>query len=406
MPAFRYTAIGRTGEVTRGVMDAASEAAVVERLRRAGSIPVRAEPDSGGSFLSGVLNAQFGRAGLSRQEVANMTRELAVMLTAGQDLDRAFRFLVETAPSTRARRVMERLRDAVRDGSPLASALAQFPRSFTRLYIGMIRAGESGGRLGPTLERLAEVLERQRSLAATVQSAMIYPALLLVAAMGSVVLMLTKVLPQFAPLFEQNGVQMPTSTRFLLAAGDAVSAYGLVALVLLVLLVIMARQMLARPGPRLWADRLLLRLPVIGPLAREIAAARFTRTLGTLLVNDVPLISALGTVRDVIGNSAAVGAVERATTSVRDGAGLSGRLAEASVFPVRTTYLLRLGEENAQLGLMALRAADIHEEKTRLGVQRLVSLLVPAITILMGAAVAGIVSSLLLAMLQLNDLAH
>ncbi len=408
MPAFRYKAIGAGGEVTTGVMDAASEAAVIERLRRAGSIPVRAEPANSAArtLLPGLLNFQFsGRRGLSKPEIAGLTRELAIMLTAGQDIDRALRFLAETAPNARVRGVIGALRDAVRDGSPLATALAQEGRSFSRLYVGMVRAGESGGQLAATLERLALMLERQRSLAATVTSAMIYPCLLLVAAIGSIALLLTDVLPQFVPLFEQNGVAMPRPTQILIALGGTVSSYGLVGLLLFVLLGLLARQALTRPGPRLWADRTMLRLPVIGRLTREVLAARFTRTLGTLTINGVALISALGIVRDAIGNRAAVAAVERAIASARNGAGLAG-LEEREVFPTRTIHLLRLGQETAQLGEMALRAADIHEEEVRIRAQRLVSLLVPVITIAMGLAVAGIVSSLLLAMLSLNDLAN
>ncbi len=406
MPAFRFKAISAGGEVTTGMMDAPSEAAVVERLRRQGSIPIRAEPaDSARAKLPGLLNLSLSRrGGLSKQGIANLTRELAIMLTAGQDLDRALRFLVETAPNPRVKGVIGTLRDAVRDGAPLATALTQEGRSFSRLYVGMVRAGESGGQLAPTLERLALMLERQRSLTATVTSAMIYPCLLLVAAIGSIALLLTDVLPQFVPLFEQNGVALPRPTRILIAVGDAVSAYGLLGLLLLVLLGLLGRHALTRPGPRLWADRLLLRLPVLGGLMREVLAARFTRTLGTLIVNGVALISALGIVRDAIGNTAGVNAVERAIASARNGAGLAG-LEEEDVFPARTLHLLRLGHETAQLGQMALRAADIHEEECRIRVQRLVSLLVPVITIALGIAVAGIVSSLFLAMLSLNNLA-
>ncbi len=278
-------------------------------------------------------------------------------------------------------------------------------KSFSRLYLGMVRAGESGGQLAATLDRLALMLERQRSLAATVTSAMIYPCLLLLAAIGSIGLLLTDVLPQFVPLFEQNGVALPRPTRILIALGDAVSAYGLAGLLLLVLLGLLGRQALTRPGPRLWADRLLLRLPVVGGLLREVLAARFTRTLGTLVLNGVALITALGIVRDAIGNTAGVMAVERAISTARNGAGLAG-LEGDSVFPLRTLHLLRLGQETAQLGEMALRAADIHEEECRIRVQRLVALLVPVITIALGLAVAGIVSSLLLAMLSLNNLAN
>lgn len=406
MAEFRFTALSQTGEVVRGTMEAPSEAAVIERLQRQGSIPMRAEPARGGSFWSDLASAEFGGGGALRaQEMTNFTRELAIMLSAGQDLDRALRFMEETAPNSRVRKIMTKLRNAVRDGSPFAASLAQHPRSFPKLYVGLVRAGEAGGTLGPTLERLADLLEKQRSLAATLQSAMIYPVMLMIAAIGSIVLLLTQVLPQFVPLFEQSGASLPPSTQFLIDAGAFVSNYGLYLLAGIAVLLLVVRAMLRRPGPRGVFDRFVLRLPIVGGLLREVAAARLTRTLGTLVNNGVSLISALGITRDALGNLAAVAAVDSATISAKDGAGLTAALERSGVFPRRMVYLLRLGEENAQLGPMALRAADIHEEKARVGVQRLVSLLVPVITIVMGAAVAGIVSSLLLAMLSLNDLA-
>jgi general secretion pathway protein F len=406
MPSFTYTALTATGEVAKGAMEAPTAQAVLDTLRRQGQVPVRADPVSAGGFLTQLLGTRIGGPEkLSRQDVANMTRELSIMLGAGQDLDRALRFLVETAPNTRVAGLLDRIRAGVRDGASFAATLAKFPASFGKLYVGLVRAGEAGGALSPTLERLAVLLERQRSLQATVTSALIYPVLLLVAAVGAIVLLLTQVLPQFVPLFEQNGAQLPGPTQALITVGNLVGDYGGYGLVAMLVAGLAIRQALGNPGIRLRADRLLLRIPVIGGLTREILAARFTRTLGTLLVNGLPLIAALDIVRDAIGNAAALKAVERATESAKGGAGLAKALGDSGVFPVRTVYLLRLGEETAQLGAMSLRAAEIHEENTRHGVQRMLALLTPTITIVMGAAVAGIVASLLLAMLSLNDLA-
>jgi general secretion pathway protein F len=385
-------------------MDAPTEAAVIEALRRQGKIPMRAQPARRHRIIH-FLTRDLGGSRLRRQEVAEVTRELATMLGAGLDLDRALRFLVETAPSRSVRAVIEQVRAAVRDGGSLAAALARHPASFPRIYIGTVRAGEAGGTLAPTLERLAVLLERERSLAATLKTALIYPLILVIMASGSIVLLLTAVLPQFVPMFEQNGATLPRSTMFLIGMGNIVSQYGLWIALLVILLGFAARSALRRPGPRLAVDRLVLRLPVIGSLTREVVAARFTRTLGTLLVNGVPLIAAIAIARDAVGNRAAVIAVEQAGLAAAGGAGLSRALSASGVFPVRTARLLRLGEETAQLGSMCLRAAEIHEERTRMGTQRLVSLLVPAITILMGAVIGWIVSSLLLAMLSLNDLA-
>ena len=202
--------------------------------------------------------------------------------------------------------------------------MAKHPGSFSRMYIGLVRAGEAGGTLAPTLAHLATLLERERALASTITSAMIYPTILVVVALGSITLLLTEVLPQFLPLFAQNGVALPRPTQILVAMGDAVSAYGLYAVAALALLVPSPiRQALRRPGPRLLADGTILRLPVIGRLAREILAARFSRTLGTLMLNGVPLIAALGIVRDALGNLAGVAAVDAATVSAKGGGGLS-----------------------------------------------------------------------------------
>jgi general secretion pathway protein F len=405
MTAWRFKAIDPKGRAFDGEMDAPDEASVLARIRRDGAMPLAVTQAHGGWL--GALSWSFGHGDtLTRQDVTNITRELSTMLGAGQDIDRALRFLVETAPNRRASRALTALRDEVRNGNTLAAAMAKQSGSFSRLYVGLVRAGEAGGTLPATLEQLADLLERERSLAATIQSALIYPALLLVAAGGAVVLLLTRVLPEFVPLFEQSGVALPASTQLLIDTGDFVSRYGLIALLVVLVLLLVFRAMLRQPGPRLAFDRFKLHLPIVGGLLREVMAARLARTLGSLLVNRVSLITALGITREVLGNEAGVAAMDHAIPMAKAGAGLSAPLGDSGLFPARLIHLLRLGEETAQHGPMALRAAAIHEERVRIVTQRLVSLLTPAITIVMGAVIAGIVSSLLLAMLSLNDLAR
>jgi general secretion pathway protein F len=402
---FRYTAIGISGERLAGLMEAANEADLVARLQRQGAMPIRTEPAEKTRRWSRLTQIDLGsRRALSKQQVADLIRELATMLSAGQDLDRALRYLQETS-SPRVGPTVTGLRDAVRDGSPLSTAMARYPASFQPMHIGLVRAGEAGGNLAPTLARIADLLERQRALATTVTSALIYPAVLLVAMLGAVTLLLTQVLPQFVPMFEQSGAPLPASTQFLIATGAFVQADGVIVLVTVLILLLLARVALRRRQVRLVLDQLLLRAPLTGGLTRELLAARFTRVLGTLLQNGVALIAALAIVRDAMGNLAARAVVERASLATRGGASLTPALEAGKIFPPRTIHLLRLGEETAQLASMALRAADIHEENTRLATQRLTALLVPAMTILMGVAVGGIVASLMTAMLSLNDLA-
>jgi general secretion pathway protein F len=406
MPSFRWSAVTPGGEVMHGVTEAADCASVVERLQRQGQVVLRAEPADGRWRLGDLLQIELGgRRGIDRATLGEVTRELAIMLGAGQDLDRALRFVVENVGNTRARAILAEVRDKVRSGSSLAAALAAEPRSFSRLYVGLVRAGEAGGTLPATLDRLAALLERERSLTSSMRAALIYPAVLVIAAIGSIFLLLDYVLPQFTPIFEQAGAELPASTRALMLLGQMTGAAAPWLLVLAVAVVLIARRALAAPALRLKVDRFLLRLPVAGRLLQETLAARLTRTLGTLLQNGMPLISALAIAKDALGNLAAAAAVDAASVEAKAGRGLARPLREAGLFPARTIHLLQLGEEAAQLAAMSLKAADIHDEQARLIVQRIVALAIPLITITMGLAVAGIVGALLTALLSLNDLA-
>src|SRR5258708_663366 len=250
-------------------MEAPDRAAVVERLHAERQLPLEAAlVGSASSRISALLSLELGAASrLSRRELTEFTRELAVMLGAGQDLDRALRVIVDTAHAD----------------------------SFPRLYVGLVRAGEAGGTLGETLERLTELLDRERSLAANLHSALIYPALLVTAAMGTIVMLLAYVLPQFTPIFEQAGATLPPATRLLIELGDAARQYGALGLALIVAAVFAARQVLPRPGPRLSSDGWLLAGPVLGELLREIEAARLCRTLSTLLKTAAVLLPPLAT---------------------------------------------------------------------------------------------------------------
>ncbi|WP_170211072.1 type II secretion system F family protein [Neokomagataea tanensis] len=405
---WHYRAVNSEGVVVTGERTAADEAQVLAFLRQKKMMALEVRPASkmglnstGSSWFSVLRKARFRQS-----EIADFTRKLATMLGAGLDLDRALKFLGETAPSDKIRTLITGLRDRVRDGASFADSLENAGGVFSRLYVGLVRAGEAGGALYDALERLADLLERERKLTTTIQSAMIYPTVLLVASTGSVALLLTHVLPQFVPLFEENGVALPVMTRIVIAAGDLLTHWGAVILLMIIAAVLGARTLLKRPEIRLRVDYALLKGPIIGTLLRNVMAAQLTRTLGTLLHNGVPLVGALRIVGGVVGNRAGAQALVKATSAVREGGSLALSLEKDALYPQEMTHFLRVGEETAQLASIALRAADVHEEAVRVTVQRLLAVLVPAITIIMGLVVAAIVSALLLAMLSLNDLAH
>lgn len=406
MPKFRYMAVDAAGKRLNGITEAVSATAVSDRLHRQRCLLLRTDEVGKNGRLAEFLNADFAlRRGLPKAAIAHVTRELSVMLEAGQDIDHALRFLVETSENSRAKRILQDLRDSVRGGKSLAASLAEHPQMFSRLYVSLVRAGEAGGKLAESLSHLADLLEREARLAATIQSALVYPALLVAASVGTIVLLLTYVLPQFTPIFAQAGAQLPTPTRVLIGIGDLVRKYGSMILIALLALSLVAARALREPSPRMAAERALLYIPIVGPLIRRVQAARVMRTLGTLLRNGVGLVPALVIARDVLGNLMAAKLVDRATSDVKAGARLAAALAAGGFFPVQTIHLVRLGEETGKLADMALRAAEIHEGQVHHTISRLVALLVPVITVVMGLVVAGIVGSLLVAMLSLNDLA-
>src|SRR5689334_18545748 len=251
MPSFRWSAVNPGGDVARGVMEAPDRASVVERLQRQGQIVLRADLTSGRGGWTDLLQVELGRGrALDKAALAEVTRELSIMLGAGQDLDRALRFVVENTRNPGARTILGAVRDKVRSGSSLAAALGGEPRSFSKLYVGLVRAGEAGGTLPTTLDRLATLLERERSLSANLRSALIYPALLIAAAIGSVVLLLDYVLPQFTPIFEQAGAELPAATRTLMTVGALVSAATPWLLLAILAGGLVARQLLMRPTYR------------------------------------------------------------------------------------------------------------------------------------------------------------
>ena len=256
MPSFRWAAIDGGGDVVRGVMEAPDRAFVVERLQRQGQIVLRADPADRRRGLGELLQFELSARGIDKAALGEVTRELAIMLAAGQDLDRALRFVADNTHSARARAVLGNVRDKVRGGSPLAAALASEPRSFSKLYVGLVRAGEAGATLPETLDRLATLLERERSLSANLRSALIYPALLVVAAIGSIVLLLEYVLPQFTPIFEQAGAKLPVETRALMMIGAIIGAAGPWLLVGGLAAALIGRRLLSQSHYRAKVDRL------------------------------------------------------------------------------------------------------------------------------------------------------
>lgn len=403
MVTFRYRAMTASGTVVRGVADAANEAAVAQSLREQGHYPLSVG-DEGQDDLLTTLRKLFVRRRGSLRTLSIATQELATLLQASLELDRALGILMALGDAGPFKGAFSEVRARIRDGSSLADAMAGDPL-FPRFYVGMVRAGELGGTLDVTLWRLSDYLMRTLAIRETVASAMVYPIVLLVTAGLAVTFIITVVLPEFQPFFEQSGKALPVSTQIVMAFGDFIRTFWWLLVLMVVGAFVLMRRALARPAQRLKLHGLVLRIPLLGPLMADIEIERFCRTLGTLLSNGVPLPTGLMLAKDALWNSAIAKTITDTAASLREGESIAQLLEQSKMFPAVTLDLIRVGEETGKLETMLLRQADLDEQRIRHAVDRLLSLLVPGLTILLGLLVGGLIASMLTAILSLNDLA-
>lgn len=400
MPKFQYKAVKLDGETVEGELEAADEAAVLGHLRSVGLIPLETRSAAG-------LRARLGRTRrqrLSQKEIGILTRELATLLEAGMTLDRSLQILLELTEAEHLNRVLSDLQERVRGGATFSSALDAQDGQFARLYINMVRAGEASGALDQVLGRLADYLERVAELRQTVTSALVYPAILLFVAGLSVILLLVFVVPQFTVLFEDMGAALPLPTQIVVAAGDLFRNYWWAMLVAVALIALLVERWLQDEQVRTRLDHRVLGLPLFGDLVWKMETARLSHTLSTLLKNGLPLLSALTLAKEVVSNRKISGLLDQASDELKHGRGLAGPLARLEALPDLALQMIRVGEESGALDAMLAKVASIYDRETRNSVQSMLTLLEPVLIIGLGVVVAGIIISILMAILGANDL--
>lgn len=404
MTSYRYRALTESGVVLSGEIDAPSEHEAVEMIRAQGHYPISADA-AGRESLRNLpfRDIRFARAP-RQKDLALATRELSTLLEAGLELDRALETLAALGEMDRLRGTLTSIVARIRGGFSFADALAA-EGLFPAFYVSLVRAGESGGSLAPTLERLGSWLERTEAVRQAVASALVYPVILLLTTGLSVLLILVFVLPEFEPLFLQAGQELPLATRVVMGAGHIAGAYWWAVLLISAGAALSFRLAKRRPEFALRWDRWKLRLPLVGDLLLKTELERFSRTLGMLLQNGVALPQALSITRDTLNNKEVAGAVEEALTHVRRGDTLSARLAQTRVFPPVAVDLIRIGEQTGRLDELLLRQAEMHERSLRQTIDRVLALLVPVLTLFLGMIVAGVIASILVAILSVNELA-
>lgn len=408
MPVFAYRGLTATGRAVQGVVDADSAKGARVRLRRDGIFPTEvaeertAAPETaraGGSPLSLRRGPRMSPA-----ELALVSRQLSTLLAAGVPVVEALAAIGDQSDRPVVTQVLSHVRDRVTQGTPLADALADYPAIFPEIYVGMVRAGEAAGALDLVLERLATYTEAQTRLNAKMRNALAYPVLMTVVSSGIVAFLLGFVVPRVTRIFADQKQTLPFLTRVLLGISGAIATWWWVIAILLlggVMWFLAARR---RPAWRLWFDRQLLTLPLIGPVMTRIAIARGARTLATLLGNGIPLLQALDVAAGVAGNAALAQAIEDARTAVREGQSLAAPLRQSGLVPSLVTHMIAVGERSGELEAMLGKVADAYEAEVESLLGTLTAVLEPITIVVMGGIVLFIVLAILLPIFEINAL--
>ncbi len=404
MALFQYRAADYSGKVVEGVMDADAENGVVARLHDMGFVPLRIAASSEAAGRSGAAVSLFLHRKVSEKALLHFTQELSTLLSAGLPLDRSLSVLANLVEGQEFKKVVGRLLEEVRAGKSLGSAMAEHSDVFPKLYVNMIRAGESGGVLDGVLRHLSEYLERSIALKEDIKSALTYPVVLATVAVLSLIFLFVYVIPKFAFIFKDIKQGIPFMARMLIGLSSGISQYGWVALLFIFIGATGVAFYIRSPEGRLQWDRWRLNAWLVGDLMRQIEVARFARTLGALLKGGVPLLDALGTVQGVVGNRLIARAIAQVQVRVREGKGMVGPLTESGLFPPLALHMIAVGQETGRLEGMLTNVAEHYDQEVKRATTRLTSMLEPIMIVGMGLVIGTVVVSMLTAIFSINDL--
>ena len=402
MPQFSYKAIGKDGKSRNGIIDADGLELASRQLRGQGLTLLKLEA---GSSADGLAGNKIGGKPPSRQEILSMTSELAVLLRAGLPLDRALKVLIDMAAQPQMNELLNDLLRSVKGGKALSQAMQPYQQVFGTFYLSMVRAGEASGHLAQVLNRLVEYLETAKENRDTVISALIYPAILAVVSVLSIVIMLGFVVPQFETLFDDMGDALPMVTQMVISSADFIKSYGLIVLVLLVASVAYLRKWSSTEKGKISLHRRMLNLPLAGGIIFEFEVSKFARTVGTLIGNGVSLLKAISIAIGTVDNKVIKNALEVLPPAVKAGRRMSVALEETNMFTPMVIQMIRVGEESGSLDQMMLELATVFDSHVQSGVKRGLALLEPVLILGMGFIIAVIIIAILMGILSVNDLA-
>lgn len=405
MPVYEYKALDRKGKNLSGIIDAESAAVARQKLRGSSIYPVSIKQVDGASTVSSrdLKSIRiFDR--VKPAEISMMTRQLATLLDAGFPLVTAIDALVPQVSSQSFKKVIAQVKTTVVEGSSLSNALAAYPRIFSPLYINMVHAGESSGTLEVVLERLADLSEKQESLRSRIRSKMFYPVFMTIFGAAILAFLLTVIVPNITSIFITMEKTLPAPTRFLIASSDLFKSFWWLILLLIFVFFYVVRRINRTSKGRHFFDRLKLSAPLFGPLSKKLTVARFSRTLASLLENGVTMLIALDIVKNIVGNVLISKAIENTAEEVGKGQALGQALSTHDIFPHLAIQMVQVGEQSGDLEKMLDKLATIYESESEATIMGLTSIIEPVMILIMGVVVGLIVLSIMLPILEMNQL--
>ncbi len=410
MAEFFYKASDRNGKVLQGSLEASDQAAVIAHIRKMGYIPIRIDaPGNKRRASSSLFNMNLDMklvnpfGSVSGKALLSFTQELATLIKSGLPLDRSLSIIAEVTDHELLKKIAEEVLKDVRGGKSLSDAFAKHPDVFNKLYISMVKAGEAGGVLDVVFERLTDFLERSQSLKNTVANAIMYPVLLITVMTLVVAALIVFIIPKFVDIFKTLGQDLPASTSLLLYVSNVLTGYWWLVLLSALGIYVWFKRYSATDAGRRRLDNGVLRFLILKDLILKVEVARFARTLGTLIHSGVPILQALAIVKDVAGNVVVEDSIVRIHKEVKEGRGIAAPMRADGVFPPLAIHMLRVGEETGRMEEMLMKVADTYDVEVQNSVKRFVSVLEPALILIMAGVVVAVIVPIILAIVSIND---
>ena len=400
MPTFAYVVKDKAGKTHSGTLETDSRNALIEQLWKQEFVVLSI--DERASQRSSLL--KVGQPRVKAEQLVIFSRQLATMVDSGIPISASLDVLAEQMEDRGFRQTLKKIRDDIEAGASLSEAMSRHPKTFSDFFVNMVRAGESSGRLDEILDRVASYLEKSSALQRKVKASLFYPAFVSFLAMAITTFLIVVIVPKFKEIFTSLGGQLPLPTLMLLGLSDLMRKYLVIEIIAFFSACVAFRMYIATPGGRVWFDRTMLKVPLIGKLLLKMFIARFARTLSTLVKSGVPILAALEIVAKTSGNKVIERAVMDARSSIKEGEDIATPLARSTAFPTMVTRMISVGEKTGELEKMLTKIAEFYESEVDAAVAGLTSLIEPLVIAVLGVIIGGIVVALFLPVFKITTL--